>query len=239
MLPASSQTGTETPYPSRYQTSWKSAFHDEIQRRLVPGIRVLDVGSGRTPAIDPGRRPSRCVYAGLDISADELALAGPGAYTRTIVGDISVFDPDLADSFDLIVSWQVLEHVKPLSAALANIHGYLVPGGRFIAMFSGKFSLIGLVNSLVPSGFAKASMQKLLGRPADSVFPAHYDRCWAGAIKDETRAWSGVEVTPHFRGAEYLAFSPILQRLYLGYENWAASGTHENLATHYSVTATK
>jgi len=165
-----------------------------------------------------------------------LQLAVPGSYDEVWVRDAAVRIPELEDRFDLILSYQVLEHVKPLDVVLQNLHSYLRPGGRFVALLSGKFSVFGVINSLVPQQLGVSAMAKFLGRAPDSVFPAYYHRCWYGAMEQMLRAWGAKEIRPLYRGAGYFAFSSVLQRLYVAYENWAARGKR-NLATHYLVVA--
>jgi SAM-dependent methyltransferase len=225
--------------PERYLRTWRDTFLDPIEPALVPGVRILDVGSGRKPALQPSMRPPVTHYVGLDVSADELERAPDGSYDQVYVCDVAQLHPELIARFDLIVSWQVLEHVKPLDRALENLRTYLVPGGRFVALFSGSFSAFGVINAVMPRRLGVWAMHRLLGRPPDSVFPAHYDHCWSGAMKRMLDRWSSFQVTPGFRGASYFAFSPLAQRMYLAYENWAAHAHHENLATHYLVTATR
>jgi SAM-dependent methyltransferase len=204
---------------------------------LRPGVRILDVGSGRRPAVPIGRRPPGCVYVGLDISLDELRSAPPGSYDEMLAGDVVQFRSELEGRFDLAVSWQVLEHVKPLDAALENVRQYLVPGGVLVAQLSGKFSAFALLNQVVPHRVAVWAMRRLLGRDSRTVFPAHYDGCWYGALRRMTTGWSAVEIRSRYAGAGYFGFLPPLQRLYLVYENWAARRGHRNLATHYLIHA--
>jgi SAM-dependent methyltransferase len=225
--------------PERYYMPWKESFDARFGLSLKPSIRILDVGSGCKPTLEPPRRPPGSLYVGLDISAAELEKAPEGSYDEKWVGDINDHMPQLVERFDLIVSWHVLEHVRSLQNALENVHSHLVPGGRFIAMRSGRSSLFGIINSLVPTNFGLWAMHRLLGRDPNTVFPAHYDRCWSGALREMLSPWQSFEIVPHYRGAVYLGFSPILQRIYLLYENWAHRGEHGNLATHYVIDAVR
>ncbi len=131
--------------PLRYKRKLQFEFDRLVDRALLPtgsagperGMTILDVGSGRRPCVPIDRRPPGCTYVGLDISADELQTAPPGSYDRFVVGDVSSRAVDLGTQFDLVVSFQVLEHVRPLDAAFENLRHYLRPGGRMIAQFSG------------------------------------------------------------------------------------------------------
>jgi len=224
--------------PARYYT-WRQSLDAVVEESLTGECSVLDVGAGRKPAFPPNRRPRSCYYAGLDLSASELAKAPPGSYNDTWARDIVSRCPELERRFDLVVSWQVLEHVKPLGTAIENIRSYLRPGGRFVATLSGAFSAYGLINQVVPARVGVWAMHRLLGRDSETVFPAYYDQCWKTALERTLGRWSRFEVIPFYIGATYFAFSKTPQRAYLRYEEWLQNGAHLNLATHYLIDATK
>jgi len=144
--------GRGRPLPARYDGVWRAPFYERVDQLIRPGMSILDVGAGRSPTITRERRPAGVEYVGLDISASELATAGPDAYDETWVADVTQRVPALEDRFDLILSWQVLEHVKPLGAAFDNFHAYLCPRGRFVGHFSGTFSFFGLASRLTRIG---------------------------------------------------------------------------------------
>jgi SAM-dependent methyltransferase len=214
-------------------------FPSQVRASLHPGIRILDAGAGRTPTIPVAERPAGCQYVGLDISAPELQAAPAGSYQRMVVGDIKQEVPELRDQFDLVVSYQVLEHVKPLEAAFANFHRYLRPGGRVVAQMSGAFSAFGVINRLVPQRLGIWALEHLVGRPRESVFPAFYHRCSYGQLARILQPWGQWEIIPRFDGAGYFRFSRVFQAAYIAYEEWALRRNHRNLATHYLVVAIK
>jgi SAM-dependent methyltransferase len=225
--------------PARYSERWEGRFERRVEAVLRPGMAILDVGSGRRPAIKPADRPAGCRYVGLDLSAAELAAAPAGSYDETQTTDATILVPAFEGRFDLVVSFQVLEHVRSLDAALMNFYSYLVPGGHFIGQFSGTFSLFGLANQAVPDRLAVWLVERLTGRSPDGVFPAHYNHCWDRQIRRILRPWSGAVIEPLYLGAGYFRFMPPLQRLYLAYENWLMRRESRDLATHYFVDATR
>jgi SAM-dependent methyltransferase len=222
------------PLPLRYQDEeWQRPFRAAVQEVLTTGCRVLDIGAGRRPTVPAAERPPGCTYVGLDVSPSELAQAPKGAYDETITGDVTVHRAELERCFDIVLCWQVLEHVKPLADALENIRSYLVPSGRFVGQLSGAFSPFGLVNRAVPHGLAVAVLQRLLQRDPDTVFPAYYDKCWYSALMRLGEPWNSFHIEPRYAGATYFAFAAPLQRMYLHYEEWTIRDAHPNLATHY------
>lgn len=222
---------------ARYLEPWLMVWQERVGQEMRPGVRILDVGSGRRPAISPEERPPNCTYIGLDLSLAELEAAPSGSYDQMVAADIVTFQPELVGRFDLVVSWQVLEHVKPLRGALENIRHYLVPGGVFLAQLSGRYSLFALINQLLPHRLGVWAMKTFLGRDPTSVFPAHYDQCWYGALVRITGAWSEANVLPRYRGSGYFRFFGPLERAYLLYEDWTIKQGHRHLATHYLISA--
>jgi SAM-dependent methyltransferase len=225
--------------PQRYLEPWSADFDACVRPLLVPGVRILDAGAGRKPTIPPGERPPGCVYVGIDISAEELERAGPDAYDDAAVSDVTKLVPGYVDGFDLVLSWQVLEHVKPLDDAIANFRSYLRPGGTLVAEMSGTFSAFGMANRVLPHRLGRWLAPKLAGREEGSVFPAHYHHCYAGAFEDMAWDWTSWQTIPRYLGAFYFGFARPLQAAYVGYEEWARVAGHRNLATHYVIHAVK
>jgi SAM-dependent methyltransferase len=225
--------------PQRYGEPWFDLFAERVDAALRPGMAILDVGSGRDPVLDPAERPAGCEYAGLDVSRSELAAAPAGAYDEAICADIAQPQAALLGRFDLIVSWQVLEHVRPLAASLELMRSYLGPGGRLVAQLSGGLSVFALAGRCMPHALTRVLMVELLGAQEHQTFPTHYDRCRYSALTAMLGEWSEHEIVPRYRGAGYLRFARSLERAYLRYENWIVRRGIAELATHYLIEAVR
>lgn len=224
--------------PERYQESWTQPFHERFLAVATAGTTILDVGSGRSPAIPVPLRPDGCRYVGLDISAGELAQAPSGSYDDVVVADLLNPPRSLHEHFDLVVSWQLLEHVRSLQRALDSIHDALRPDGTFIGLLSGRWAIFAIANRLLPRRVGIRFLQTRLARDPETVFRAYYDQATFRGIRRCLSGWAESDVVPRYRGGSYLSPSPRLQQLYLAYEGWVATG-HPNLATHYLVSARK
>ena len=101
------------------------------------GDRILDVGCGPgfyiTELLEAVGREG--AVAGVDISADMLAVAAKRA---TGHGNVEFHEADATSlpvpdaSFERAVCVQVLEYVRDVPAALAEMHRVLRPGGRML-----------------------------------------------------------------------------------------------------------
>lgn len=223
--------------PSHYAGTWRDDYDARVARALGPGMRILDVGSGRTPSLSPEARPPGCHYVGLDVSRSELQSAPTGWYDEMVVTDVSQRVSELEGQFDLVISFQVLEHVRPLPVAMENLRSYLAPGGRLVAQLSGAYSVYGLVNRLVPQSVALWLLKHFLARPVDTVFPAYYHRCHTRGLKQMFVGWAAAEVHPEWWGAGYFAFSRPVQSVYVGFEEWVRLSGYTNLAPYYVLEA--
>lgn len=226
--------------PERYAEPYSATFDGRVRGAAGPGMRILDVGGGRQPTIGPDDRPSGCHYVGLDLSREELETAGRGTYDEMVEADVTERIPRFVDSFDLVLSWQVLEHVKPLDVAIENLRLYLRPGGRLIAQMSGTFSAFGLINQALPGRAGMWVLRHFVGKSPSEVFPAFYHRCWYSALDRILEPWSRREIVPlHVGAVPYWKFSKTLQSLYVGYEEWAYQRGHDNLASYYVIDAVR
>lgn len=224
--------------PPRYDESWEEPFYKNLADVLVPGAKILDVGSGATPTIPPDRRPEGCHYVGLDIDAGELRKAPPGSYNATVIADLTKRLPELTDTFDAVVSQFVFEHVRPLDVVIENLRTYLRPGGKLVSHLSGAWSVFAVLNRIAPKQLALTFL-KLIGRDPRTVFKAYYHRCWYTALDRILVAWSEHQVVPRYLGAGYFRFARPLRRLYLLYEEWSIRSDRKNLASYYLIAARK
>lgn len=224
--------------PPRYDEPLWERLRDCVAPALRERVRILDVGSGRTPLFDPDRRPAHCVYTGLDAARSELEAAPAGSYDEIMVTDVVEYRHDLVDQFDLAVSWWLLEHVSSLDRVLENLRSYLRPGGRLIVCFSGGRSATALANRLTPQWLSKTLVERFTGRSSRSVFPARYDRCTYDELMPLGAGWRSWEVVSLYDGAGYFASMPPLLATYLAFEEWTYRTGRRNLATHYFLTAT-
>jgi SAM-dependent methyltransferase len=222
--------------PARYDHRLQDVFLDRIDALMRPGIRILDIGSGRAPTIPPSDRPEGSRYVGTDIDADELAAAPDGSYDLAIAADATKPLP-VDERFDLILSWQVLEHVDSMAGTLRAFHDALDDGGHLVAQLSGSRAAFAVLARVVPHRLRVLAMSRLLGHADEEKFPTHYDACTDKELRALLSEWSSVEIVPFYRGASYFLFARPVLRAYLAYENRIARRDVRGLATHYLIVA--
>jgi SAM-dependent methyltransferase len=222
--------------PDRYGYRMQDVFLVRLAPLLTDGVRVLDVGAGRAPTIATEDRPPGSWYAGLDISDSELRAAPDGAYDELLVHDVTR-PLEREGEFDVAISWQALEHVDCVPAALENLRRSLRIGGTLVAQLTGRYALFALISRLVPHRARVWALSRWLDQPSAEKFPTRYDHCSARALERLLAPWSEHLVVPFYRGASYLSPLRPIQQAYLVYESALARRDARNLATHYLIIA--
>jgi SAM-dependent methyltransferase len=220
---------------ARYGATMQSALYERLLPYLHDGVRILDVGGGRSPFLPADMRPDGTRYVGTDIDAEELDSAPAGAYDDSFLWDVTEPAP-VSERFDVLLSWQVLEHVGSMERALANQRELLVPGGVLFAQLTGARALFALLTRILPLKLRVSLMVRLLDHHEEDHFPTRYDHCRRTDLVRLLEGWSSAEVVPYYRGAHYFDF-PGARDAYLVYENAIARRSAADFATHYLIIA--
>lgn len=107
-------------------------------------VSVLEAGCGSATYLDFGER-ARLV--GIDISRKQLDRNN--LLREKILGDIQRYD-FAPGSFDVIICWDVLEHLPNPELAILHFARAIKPGGLVILKLPNVLSLKGLVTKFVP-----------------------------------------------------------------------------------------
>lgn len=134
--------------------------------RLLEGrtsLRILEAGCGSASRLT--FRPDSHV-TGIDISQEQLDRNA--VLSEKILGDVQTHELPRSD-FDIIVCWDVLEHLTAPEKALSNFVGALKPGGLIILAFPSPYSVKGLITRLSPHGFHVWAYRHMFGHPLAGV----------------------------------------------------------------------
>jgi 2-polyprenyl-6-hydroxyphenyl methylase/3-demethylubiquinone-9 3-methyltransferase len=187
-------------------------FRERVLPKLLkPGLRVLDVGGGKRPAIPLAVKQELGLHVvGLDVSESELAQAPPGAYDETMVGDVAAIR--IPGQYDLVFSRAVLEHVADPATAIANLAGVLVPGGIMAHVMPCRNAPFAILNRLLGNRTARRLLFAIFPeKQENSGFLAYYRDCTPTRLSHTCRK-SGLEVvnlTPYYNSGYTSFFTPL------------------------------
>jgi SAM-dependent methyltransferase len=165
--------------PANAATGWGYAeISTSVLRHYDPRtvaahpLRVLEAGGGSNNWLP---LPVGADITTIDISAEQLAK---NSYAREkLLGDLQTFDYG-ARHYDLIIAWDVLEHLERPEAAVTRLVATLAPGGRLIVKGPLARSLKGLVTRYTPHALHVAFYRHILGsehagKPGYAPFKAY------------------------------------------------------------------
>lgn len=112
------------------------ASHFGRDGESLAGLRILDVGCGGGLLSEPlARRGGQVV--GIDASPGNVAAAQRHAASQGVAVDYRLGDPDQAlgpaESFDLVLALEVVEHVQDVAAFVGKVAQHVAPGGLLLA----------------------------------------------------------------------------------------------------------
>ena len=206
-----------TDYPEK---DYRVAFHGfpEAVRSICASYDrpdIFEIGGGRRPLFMPDQWPENLnSYTINDIDQQELDLAP--SENKTQCFDICDRVEHLHNSYDIIFSRFVGEHVRDGEKMHRNIFEMLRPGGTAFHFVPTLYALPFFVNWLVPETFARQVL--FVVNPSRSKmkvkFPAHYSWCRGSNASMQKRlkelGYSKVRID-RFYGHHYFQNIPVLR----------------------------
>jgi len=120
-------------------------------------VRVLEAGCGSYTEL---KLPSYYKLIGIDISQQQLERNK--ILSEKICGDIQTY-PLQAQSYDMVISWYVLEHVKQPLKALQNFNDALKKNGLIVLALPNIWSVKGIVTKFTPT-FVHVLFYRVVGK---------------------------------------------------------------------------
>jgi SAM-dependent methyltransferase len=140
-----------------------------VLERLKPQHRLLDLGAGAGIVPEMNFRGHADRVCGVD--PDERVVDNPFLDEgRQGVGESIPYEDE---SFDIVVSDNVLEHLDRPVEVFREVARVLKPGGIFLAKTPNRWHYVATAASLTPHGFHRWFNAKR-GRAQENTFPTRY-----------------------------------------------------------------
>jgi len=226
---------------------WETAmrgYGDELKALVAgyPAAKILELGAGRWPSFRLDEMPSTIEsYTVNDISEHELSLL-PQGYEKACF-DVSGDAANFSDSYDVVFSRFLAEHVPDGVAMHRNVHRVLRPGGVAFHLIPTLYAFPFVLNKLAPERLTTPLLKVLSPRRAISPkFPAHYSACYGSpgrmsAMLHEI-GYQRVEVRT-FYGHFYYEKIPLLRSIHRSFSSLAARRDWHLLGSYAYIKAYK
>jgi SAM-dependent methyltransferase len=169
-------------YPS-VGTNWDDElFADRIRAVLTPDACVLDLGAGAGIIAAMNFRGEARRICGIDL--DTRVTANPFLDEGQVCNANSIPYPD--ESFDLIFSDNVFEHLDQPELVLREAARVLKPGGRLLFKTPNRHHYMPLIARMTPHRFHQF-VNRLRGRNELDTFPTLYRANTAQDVQDLAR----------------------------------------------------
>lgn len=165
--------GNQARHPQRI-------YFDRIRQNLDGKTRWLDVGCGRRLApwwmkehaeVEADLKSRAQSVIGVD---PDLAALNDNRSLALRVNADAVRAPFSDDSFDLVTSNMVFEHVEAPLASLKEIRRVLRDGGRLIVLTPNWLDIVTIAARLTPNRWHPAVVSRMEERGAEDVYPTHF-----------------------------------------------------------------
>ena len=158
----------------RFYADYHQNWDDEMFRRALldvvqPDWVALDLGAGTGLVRQMNIRGLVRKVCGVDPDPRVLSNAALDE-AKVGIGEKIPFEDE---SFDLVFSDNVLEHIQTPVAAFREIHRTLKPGGVFLFKTPNRFHYVPVLAQLTPHR-AHQFVNRLRGRASADTFPTHY-----------------------------------------------------------------
>ena len=184
---------------------------DMVPTYLRRGLKIYDVGGGKSPFIDLDQKIAQGLYVvGIDISQKELDRAPIGSYDEVVCADIAAFKGN--GDGDLVICQAVLEHVRDVDGAFKSIASLLRPGGAALIFVPSRNAVFARLNLFLPQKLKEKILYGIFpSTQAAQGFPSFYNKCTPNAFRTlmKDNGFRDVEVRYYFISTYFTFFFPL------------------------------
>lgn len=170
--------------PIRTDRAWDTAMlsYGDRLKSIVAGYKdpdLLELGAGRRPSFTQAEMPGHIgSYTVNDISADELALL-PDGYDQACF-DVSGDASNFSDTYDVVFSRFLAEHVPDGEAMHRNVFNVLRQGGTAFHLLPTLYAVPFVINKYMPESLSSWVLKTFAPRRSiNPKFPAPYSACYS------------------------------------------------------------
>ena len=196
-------------------------FHDTLYSKLIRkymrhGQRILDAGCGRYLTFSKDLSDVAQVV-GIDLEPT-LETANQ-EFPFGVRGDLSRL-PFPPESFDMVISRSVVEHLIDPCEVFREFYRVLRPGGKVVIITPNKYDYVSLIAAATPYSWHRRLVSRIFQSSEDDVFPTAYRANTLSAMRKafRTAGFVDLELASINHYPAYLMFSPALFRLGVLYE---------------------
>lgn len=182
-------------------------LRDLLAQTLPESCTVLDTGCGHGNFIIDELRGRFSRAVGIDVSPD--VMTNNISLDTCVVGSMASLPFD-TDSFDLVTSLWVLEHIDEPQICFDEIYRVLKPSGVFAFTTPNTKSPLIWFRRMITYHFAQRLVRRLYGRTEDDTFDVRYQANSIHAIQKLAEK-SGFEISflKENEDPSYTSFGPI------------------------------
>jgi 2-polyprenyl-3-methyl-5-hydroxy-6-metoxy-1,4-benzoquinol methylase len=155
----------------------QSIYEGTLTTHVSPATVWLDAGCGHhiLPSWrhEAEQRLAACAKLAVGCDVDAPSVREHKTLDQLLVANLETL-PFKSESFDLITSNMVVEHLPAPASVFGEFSRLLRPGGRVIIHTPNVYSHFVLASRLLPDSLKRKVIKRLDGRDAHDVFPALY-----------------------------------------------------------------
>lgn len=150
----------------RYKST--SAFYRWVRQHTNENVTLLNLGAG-PPTHNPVRIFKGQIACAVGADVDPIVLKNDELDEAHVIEDGVL--PLRAESFDVVLSDFVLEHVEQPALFITEVYRVLKPGGSFFFRTPNKYHYVALTARLTPHWFHRVTANRVRGLSEDAHEP--------------------------------------------------------------------